>query len=909
MRKKYYAGFVLSLFLLLSITNCITGLEGSEGVNKNLRQYNNAYRYNCQGWIYVHVEGEPYDRGFQYGYLLADEIVDLITRWSNTVHKMPVLGGFTGSIGSARYNKTSERWWDFLKTRSMRVFWPYYPEEYQQEIKGIADGVAARGNKIFGREITYEDILTSNQMYETMQHITNPSKGVHPLKTFLNLLREIIPGLDETDENNIISTVLSQPPTDHCSGFIATGDATTNGQIVISQETFPGATSWWASFYVFQRWNVILDITPADGYRLMMSTAPGYIWSDQNYYQNEKGVVFIDTTHAVQGPWMRTGLPLSIRTRKAAQYAQSIDDVVYHLKYDSNGVWPAIWLIGDTKTGEIARFEQGTDRYAIWRTTDGFYWSANNIMDPKIRGEQLRLQAITKGRLYHLFHIIFKTAGYEYYTREYRPAPRDLKFEELGDKYYGEIDVEIVKKIMSTPPIAGYASDCKMTDSNLLEHNGMWAFWGNPQGIIWNSTELDLNKVYSDVSDNFEPTGWVLLYGLPQGHDYSFDNDNKFIDSETADILWTFETENLTNIASPMFEFSENMVFVTTENGRLYALSKENGEKQWFKILGDKISEPCVFNDMVFVGSDKGLYAITENRDTKWSNMIGSIYSKPELADDSVITVTENGEFYAFDIDTGKEQWSYMFDTYESVVFSNSEKDRICAVSDNTCYLFDTEKGEIQWSFELDKPITASPCIYDNVVYVGSWDTYLYALDIETGEVLWKTITGWGVDTTPVISDDMVLFGSMDNSFYALNADSGEKEWTFNSMASIQSSPVVYGEYVFFGCDDGRFYALNKTTGDVAWVFTPGYSLQGDVYNYITTPVLSDPVVSNGTVVFGAQGVVYCLDTQTVEMLSESVKGDDDGTYVDAWLFILLALVVVVFVTVLYLIISKRKNK
>jgi len=35
-----------------------------------------AYRFQQEGWTYVHLEGSPSDIGFQHGYLLAPEIDD-----------------------------------------------------------------------------------------------------------------------------------------------------------------------------------------------------------------------------------------------------------------------------------------------------------------------------------------------------------------------------------------------------------------------------------------------------------------------------------------------------------------------------------------------------------------------------------------------------------------------------------------------------------------------------------------------------------------------------------------------------------------------------------------------------------------------------------------------------------------
>ena len=39
-----------------------------------VQRYGPAYRYPQAGWIVLHIEGEPYERGYQHGRLLAPEI-------------------------------------------------------------------------------------------------------------------------------------------------------------------------------------------------------------------------------------------------------------------------------------------------------------------------------------------------------------------------------------------------------------------------------------------------------------------------------------------------------------------------------------------------------------------------------------------------------------------------------------------------------------------------------------------------------------------------------------------------------------------------------------------------------------------------------------------------------------------
>ena len=43
-----------------------------------VQRYGPAYRYPQAGWIVLHIEGEPYERGYQHGRLLAPEIADYV---------------------------------------------------------------------------------------------------------------------------------------------------------------------------------------------------------------------------------------------------------------------------------------------------------------------------------------------------------------------------------------------------------------------------------------------------------------------------------------------------------------------------------------------------------------------------------------------------------------------------------------------------------------------------------------------------------------------------------------------------------------------------------------------------------------------------------------------------------------
>ncbi len=861
---KFIIIITIAIILLSSFSSAVADITDDTipssdyvpAVSENAVSYDKGYRYNVQGLIYVHIEGDAYERGYQHGYLLYPEIMDMMYRWSNIIHNCPiVLKYVTLNESSARYEKISSIWWNYCRNKAMNIFWDKYPPEYKAEIKGISDAVASRGGKMFGETVSYEDILTLNEMYELMSILVSPIKSIHPLRTLFYDILGAAPEL-ENKENEFIFSIVSLPPTHHCDGFIATGDATTNGQIVATDSVWCGG--WWYTYYIAQRWNIILDIVPSQGNRIIIGTSPGYIWSDEDYWQNDKGIILIETT-CPQGLW-KNGLPLAVRTRTALQYGENIDDVIEYMRTDCNGVMNAVWLIGDTKNGEIARLELGLYESAVWRTKNGFYWSANNPMDPSVRKEQLRFESI-KGALFRVVNMLFNTSGYEYYTLKYFPSDRDIKFEEFGNDNYGNIDVDAVKNLMSNPPITDFSTDCKLTDSNLLSQNALWAFWGNPNGEVWNASSLKSNlRGAADVP----PAGWVRFYGIPSSAAPQVNYNPSSSTGDEAVVAWEYDMGG-NNFECASGIAGGDAVYMSTNTGKLYAFDNRSGNLLWNKVMGEKTTMPSYHEGTIFVGADGILYALNTNGDVEWS-YDADVSSRPVVDDDSVIAGCEDGNVYCLSPDNGKEIWSVELKS-ESYP-SNIANKRVYVASGNNCYGIDARDGKILWTFETDGAITSSPLAYGKTIYFGSWDTYMYALDAGSGELKWRYAAGWGSDATPVADGRCVFFSSIDNNIYALDSKDGKLEWAFTCRAAIHSSPELYGEYVFFGADDGYVYALNRTDGKIAWSFSPSYSMQGDVYNYITTPVLSNPCVSGGNIFVGAGGHIYALDAQTEEIPS-----------------------------------------
>ncbi len=888
--------------VLILISNnfflCISA-EGKEMDISNAEKFGKGYRYNIQGWIYLHIEGDPHERGYQHGYLLANEIVDMLNRWSHTIHFQKTISKISKRVSELRYHKIAERWWDFCRNQCDKLYWDKFPEEYKQEIRGITDGVNARGIKLHGRAIDYKDILAMNEMYEFMSKLDSMRMGIHPLRTLLHQLQKIEPLTKSIGLNEFIAGFFSDESPHHCNGFIATGDATTNGQIVFSQSTICGSSTWWWNYYISLRWNILLDVQPTSGNRIIMSSSPGIIWSDEDYYQNDNGIVLLETT-VPQGLFDNKGLPLSVRARMAMQYGNSIDDVVYYLRNRNDGVMNAVWLIGDTKTGEIARFELGYTANAIYRTNNGFYWSANNPLDSRVRLEKFKIDKTYL--LNFLLWIIVKNPGFGYWAIRYIPTKRDSKFEELGDKYYGQIDTDIVKEIMSDPIISKAITDVKLTDTKLLEQNGLWAFFGNT-GRALNYTNIDTT---SHKTESLHPNGWVRVFGIPSKRDFSLTNQENYIGRET-EVIWSFDTEFNKNEFKSSGVIIENILYATSSNGLIYALDTKDGQLLWKKPVGEKPTKPIIHKDKILVGHSEGVSILDTYGTIKRISTNDEVISSPIIANNMIIFGDNVGKVYSYSIDNKKEKWS--IELSDEIYIASGYDDNIYLTSGNNCYAICLNDQKVKWQFNSSGMITSAPAFKNGKVYFASWDNYIYALNAKNGNLIWKYETGWGFDTSPILSGELIYIGCNDNNLYALNAKDGISEWVFSCKAGIHSSPVVYGDFVFFGSDDGRLYAVNKTTGVGEWFFAANLTIDDDLLNYITTPIISNPVVYNGTAYIGVNGIIYALNAQTFEQLKLNDDEKDIMISFETWTFIILSLLVIIIVTMLYLYLSKKRFK
>jgi len=369
--------------------------EPSIPLNKEQQSWlSKANRHEKNGWIYLHIEGSPEERGFQHGYLLSKEIKESI-RILSEVWKYQT---------AMKWSWFVDRGHDILTTKT--------DPENLTEIDGMVEGM-----KEAGVSTTRDEIVSLNGLSE--------------------LFRYLLPMMKDSIRVNV-----ADPVKESCSSFIATGRMTKDGGIVLGHNTHDN--------YYNPLCNVIIDILPEKGHRILMQTIPGFIHSDTDFFITDAGIVGSETTIGDFFPFDTKGVPEFSRMRTATQYASSIDEWCEIMKKGNNGGYANAWLIGDINTNEIARLELGLKYVGFEKKKDGYFIGSNVAEDLRI--------------------LRFETTMTDNTDIKFSSVARRVRWKQLMNENVGKIDINNAE-LFESDHYDTYLNVNKPDDRTLCRHN------------------------------------------------------------------------------------------------------------------------------------------------------------------------------------------------------------------------------------------------------------------------------------------------------------------------------------------------------------------------------------------------------------------------------------------------------
>ena len=422
-----------------------TGLQGAGLTDQQQQWLRAAERHERAGWIYLHVEGGPQERGFQHGYLLAKEIAECLR------------------VSRAKWQHDSSMDWPWLIAHTKGFIEPAIDPEDRAELQGIADGMT-----VAGVPTSYDEIVTYNAELELEWYWW-------PLAA-----KKITDGMD-----------VVKRPKESCSSFIATGHMTKDGGVVLGHNTMDD--------YVEALANVVIDIQPAGGHRILMQTQPGWIDSGTDFFITDAGLVGSETTIANFQHFSEKGIPEFVRMRRATEDATNIDQWCAIMKKGNNGGYANAWLIGDVNRGEIARLELGLKYTGFERTNDWYFIGSNIAEDPHI----LRLETTTRDSDIRNSGVA-RRVRWKQLMRE-NAGKIDLALAEKmeGDTFdtclnqenpdsrtlagHGELDPQLTASGGDFPFHPHGSYDAKAVDSRMAKNMSFAARWGSADGTSFDA--------------------------------------------------------------------------------------------------------------------------------------------------------------------------------------------------------------------------------------------------------------------------------------------------------------------------------------------------------------------------------------------------------------------------------------
>jgi hypothetical protein len=439
-----------AIILLLSVFICsikILSQSNDQLTNEQKTWLLKANRHEKNGWIYLHIEGNPEERGFQHGYLLSREIKESIR------------------ILSEVWKYQTAMKWSWFVDRAHDILTPKTDPENLAEIDGMVEGMKAAGVST-----TRDEMVSLNGLSELFSYL-------------LPLVK------DSTGVNT------PDPVKESCSSFIATGTMTKDGGIVLGHNTHDN--------YYNPLCNVIIDILPEKGHRILMQTIPGFIHSDTDFFITDAGIVGSETTIGGFFPFDPKGVPEFSRMRTATQYASSIDEWCEIMKKGNNGGYANAWLIGDVNTNEIARLELGLKYVGFAKKKDGFFIGSNVAEDLRILrfetkmtdNTNIKVSSIARrvrwkqlmnenvGKIDISKAQLFEADHFDTYLNQDKPGSRTLCA-------HSELDPLLEGDYLGEPYKPGGVLDGKVVDSKMAKQMSFVARWGTACGTPFDAKKF-----------------------------------------------------------------------------------------------------------------------------------------------------------------------------------------------------------------------------------------------------------------------------------------------------------------------------------------------------------------------------------------------------------------------------------
>lgn len=328
-----------------------------------------------------------------------------------------------------------------------------------------------------------------------------------------------------------------------------------------------------------------------------------------------------------------------------------------------------------------------------------------------------------------------------------------------------------------------------------------------------------------------------------------------------------------TNVNALVPIITHNGVTITPGSGQAanfgdlvyYTVTAEDGSSKRYNVL-------VTANNLAYIGTANGfLYALdAASGQVKWSfNGGGTQMGSPTCYQGKVYVAVQSGPLYCLDAQTGSVLWTYAqpLASYGTpCVFNGSVYvSYAIAVPYTTGVLaVDASTGSFLWSKAVgsgpDNRGVTTPTVVAGYVVVGLINSSVVVLNSANGNNVWSYTTGIN-NTNPLVSGGVVYTGAETKLCIALNLANGSVLWQSTAAAgNVTCSPVMANDIVYVG-GGNNMYALNKNSGAVIWSEMSWGGIGGIGVGKFSSACVSQ--VDTTLYAGNNDDMTYCLDLRT----------------------------------------------
>ena len=273
--------------------------------------------------------------------------------------------------------------------------------------------------------------------------------------------------------------------------------------------------------------------------------------------------------------------------------------------------------------------------------------------------------------------------------------------------------------------------------------------------VIKSGKQLWEQKLNVPVSGGLTLENKTLYFGTSKGEVIALDiGSNDLNNQSLPNVKELWRTQLSSEILSRP-AVAKGKLVVKTIDGRVYGLNTANGTQSWVydrtvpRLTLRGSSSPVIANDIVFSTSDSGKLAALSLNNGKllWESTIAIAKGRnqlervidmdldPVIVDDVIYVAGYQGRIAAVKISSGQLIWNRDFSSYSGMhvdayrVYITDAMGQVWAIN--------RYNGSTLWRQNklLRRRLTA-PELYENYIVVGDYDGYLHWLNREDGKIV-----------------------------------------------------------------------------------------------------------------------------------------------------------------------------